>query len=100
MMEVLGSEARCSGFPAARMSVAAEAAMPMQSVRTGALMNCMVSYIDRHAVTTPPGELMCMSIGLVGASASRNNNCAQISEAMVSSICPLTKMIRSRNRRE
>ena len=34
------------------------AAMPMQSVETSGLMNCMVSKIDMPADTLPPGELM------------------------------------------
>ena len=35
-----------------------EAAMPMQMVETSGLMYCMVSYIARPAVTTPPGLLI------------------------------------------
>jgi hypothetical protein len=34
------------------------AAMPMHSVDTSGLMNCMVSKIAMPAVTLPPGELM------------------------------------------
>jgi hypothetical protein len=34
------------------------AAMPMHSVDTSGLMNCMVSKIDMPALTLPPGELM------------------------------------------
>ena len=33
-------------------------AWPMQIVETAGLMYCMVSYIARPAVTTPPGELI------------------------------------------
>jgi hypothetical protein len=34
------------------------AAMPVHSVDTSGLMNCMVSKIAMPAVTLPPGELM------------------------------------------
>jgi hypothetical protein len=34
------------------------AAMPMHSVETSGLTNCIVSKIDRPALTEPPGELM------------------------------------------
>ena len=34
------------------------AAMPMHSVETCGLMNCIVSYTDMPALTEPPGELM------------------------------------------
>ncbi|MNL34189.1 hypothetical protein D3C87_1561490 [compost metagenome] len=58
MIEALGRTARCPASPAARISVAAEAAMPMHSVPTGARMNCIVSYMASADVTTPPGELI------------------------------------------
>ena len=54
----------------------------------------------KPAVTTPPGELMYMSICFLGFSASRNSSWAQTSAAMPSSIGPLTKTIRSRSSRE
>ena len=34
------------------------AAMPKHMVETSGLMNCIVSKIDRPALTDPPGELM------------------------------------------
>ena len=76
------------------------AAWPTQTVETRGLMYCMVSWIARPAVTTPPGELMYMLIGLEGFSLSRNNSWATIREAMLSSIWSVTNTIRSRSRRE
>ena len=51
-------------------------------------------------VTMPPGELMYMEISFSGFSASRKSSCAVISEATRSSIGPVTKTMRSFNRRE
>ena len=62
-------------------------------------MYCIVSWIAMPAVTTPPGELIYMLIGLDGFSLSRNSSCAVISEAMPSSTWPVTNTIRSRSRR-
>jgi hypothetical protein len=60
----------------------------------------MVSWIARPAVTTPPGELMYIEMSFFGFSASRNRSWAVMSEAIWSSIGPVTKMIRSRSSRE
>ena len=57
----------------------------MHTVDTRGLMYCMVSWIAMPAVTTPPGELIYMLIGLDGFSLSRNSNCATISDAILSS---------------
>ncbi len=72
----------------------------MHSVDTGGRMNCIVSYIARPEVTTPPGELMYIEISFFGFSASRNSSCATTSVDMPSSIGPVTKMMRSFSRRE
>ncbi len=86
MIRALGSAIRIPGSPAARRKLPMLAAWPTQTVETRGLMYCMVSWIARPAVTTPPGELMYMLIGLDGFSLSRNSSCATISEAMLSSI--------------
>jgi hypothetical protein len=52
------------------------------------------------AVTTPPGELMYIEMSFEGFSLSRNSSWATMTEAMWSSTSPVTKMIRSRSRRE
>ena len=46
-------------------------------------------------VTTPPGELMYMEISFLGFSDSQYSSCMQIDAATVSSIGPVTKMMRS-----
>ncbi len=63
-------------------------------------MYCIVSYIDRPAVTTPPGLLMYIEISFFGFSASRKSSCATTSVDMPSWIGPETKMIRSLRSRE
>ena len=57
MIRLFGSEKRMPLAPAVRSSDPAEAACPTQSVETGGRMYCMVSYIDRPEVTTPPGAV-------------------------------------------
>jgi hypothetical protein len=54
----LGSAARSPGSPAISRNEPIERAVPMQSVCTGALMYCMVSYMAKPLVTMPPGELI------------------------------------------
>jgi hypothetical protein len=72
----------------------------MQTVETRGRMYFMVSWIAMPAVTTPPGELMYIEMSFDGFSDSRNSSWATITEAMWSSISPVTKMMRSRRRRE
>ena len=72
----------------------------MQTVLTFGRMYCMVSWIARPAVTTPPGELMYMKMSFFGFSDSRKSSWAVISEAIWSSIPPVMKTIRSRSSRE
>jgi hypothetical protein len=58
-------------------------------------MYCMVSYMARPAVTTPPGELMYMYTGLLGCSLSRNRSWAVTRLLMWSVTGPWTHTIRS-----
>ena len=51
-------------------------------------------------VTIPPGEFIYIEISYVGLSASKKSNWAQTTLDTASSIGPITKMIRSFNRRE
>ena len=53
-----GSAKRLPLAPAISRNEPMLAAMPMHSVETSGLMNCIVSKIDRPALTEPPGELM------------------------------------------
>ena len=75
MVEFL-SEYRCPFSPPANNRLPILAAEPIQNVCTGVLIYCIVSYIARPAVTTPPGELMYSLIGRDESSASRNRSCA------------------------
>ena len=75
------------------------AAMPMHSVETSGLMNCMVSKIARPALTLPPGELMYSEMSLSGFSLSRNNICATTRLAVWSLTGPTRKTTRSRSSR-
>ncbi len=52
--QALGSAARSPGSPAIKRNEPMDRAVPTQRVRTGALMNCIVSYIASPLVTTPP----------------------------------------------
>ena len=88
------------GSPAASRKLPIDAAWPMHTVPTLGRIYCMVSWIARPLVTTPPGELMYMKMSFFGFSDSRNSSWAVISEAIWSSTAPVTKMIRSRSRRE
>ena len=54
----LGSVKRIPGAPAARSTAAAEAAWPTHIVDTGARRNCIVSWMAKKAVMSPPGLLM------------------------------------------
>ena len=74
------------------------AAMPMHSVDTSGLMNCIVSYTDRPALTLPPGELMYRKISLSGFSLSRNSICATTTLAVWSLTGPTKKTMRSRSK--
>ena len=74
--------------------------MPMHVVCTGALMNCMVSYMARPADTLPPGELMYRWIGFSGLSASRNSSCAMMMFATSSLIGDPRNTMRSISKRE
>ena len=56
----------CPWSPAANKKAPMLAAMPMHSVETSGLMNCMVSKIDMPALTLPPGELMYSEMSLSG----------------------------------
>ncbi len=96
----LASAARLPGSPAISRNEPIERAVPMHSVCTGDLMNCMVSYMARPLVMTPPGELMYRWIGLPGFSASRNSSCAHTRADTASLTSPLRKMMRSRSSRE
>jgi hypothetical protein len=58
MIRELGSEKRLPGAPAQSSSEPADAAWPMHTVETGERMYCIVSYIAKLEVTTPPGELI------------------------------------------
>ena len=58
MTRELGRQKRLPLAPAASSSEPIEAAMPMQTVDTSERMYCIVSYIARPEVTTPPGELI------------------------------------------
>ena len=58
MIRLFGRAKRLPLAPAVSSSEPIDAAWPMQSVLTGRRMYCMVSYIARPAVTTPPGLLM------------------------------------------
>ncbi len=100
MIRLLASATRMPGSPAASRKLPIEAAWPMHTVPTLGRIYCMVSWIARPAVTTPPGELMYIEMSFFGFSASRNNSWAVMSEAIWSSIAPVTKMIRSRSSRE
>jgi hypothetical protein len=66
MMRELGSAKRLPLAPAASRKAPMLAAIPMQSVDTSGLMNCIVSKIDRPALTEPPGELMYSEMSLSG----------------------------------
>ena len=72
----------------------------MQTVLTLGRMYCIVSWIARPAVTTPPGELMYMKMSFFGFSDSRKSSWAVISEAIWSSIGPVMNTIRSLSSRE
>ncbi|MCY1381484.1 hypothetical protein D9M69_693950 [compost metagenome] len=99
-MLALASAQRSPGSPAMRRNDPIERAVPMHRVCTGAVMYCMVSYMARPLVMTPPGELMYRWIGFVGFSDSRNSNCAQTSADTASLTSPFRKMMRSRSSRE
>ena len=71
------------------------AACPTQRVLISGFTNCMVSYIAKPAVTNPPGELMYIKISLSGACDSKNNNCADTTEATLSFIPPVKNIILS-----
>src|ERR1051325_5247456 len=58
----------------------------MQTVATFGRMYCMVSWIARPAVTTPPGELMYMKMSFFGFSDSRKSSWAVTRLAMGSSL--------------
>ena len=58
MILELGSAKRFALLSCSQQEGPMEAAMPMHSVDTLGLMNCMVSKIDIPALTLPPGELM------------------------------------------
>ena len=58
MMREFGSAKRLPLAPAAIRNAPMLAAMPMHSVETSGLMNCIVSKTDSPALTEPPGELM------------------------------------------
>ena len=75
------------------------AAMPMHSVETSGLMNCIVSKIDMPALTLPPGELMYRKMSLSGFSLSRNSICATTRLAVWSFTGPTRNTMRSRSRR-
>ena len=58
MMREFGSAKRLPLAPAASRKAPMLAARPMHSVDTSGLTNCIVSKIDKPALTLPPGELM------------------------------------------
>ena len=66
MMRELGNAPRLPLAPAIKRKEPMLAAMPMHSVDTSGLMNCMVSKIDSPALTLPPGELMYRKMSLSG----------------------------------
>jgi len=72
----------------------------MHTVPTLGRMYCMVSWIARPAVTTPPGELMYMKMSFFGFSDSRKSSWAVMSEAIWSSTVPVMNTMRSRSSRE
>ena len=86
--------------PAIASNDPAEEAWPITSVEISHFTNCMVSYIAKPAVTNPPGELMYIKISLSGACDSKNNNCADTTEATLSFIPPVKNIILSFKRRE
>ncbi len=100
MIRLLVSAMRMPGSPAQSRKLPIDAAWPMQTVLTLGRMYCIVSWIARPAVTTPPGELMYMKMSFFGFSDSRKSSWAVISEAIWSSTGPVTKTIRSRSSRE
>src|SRR5580658_8364123 len=100
MIREFGNENSISFAPAHNSSDPADAACPVHKVDTGGRMNCIVSYIARPDVTTPPGELMYIEISFFGFSASRNRSWATTRVDMPSSIGPVTKMMRSFKSRE
>ena len=100
MIRLLVSATRIPGSPAASRKLPIDAAWPMHTVLTFGRMYCIVSWIARPAVTTPPGELMYMKMSFFGFSDSRKSNWAVTGEAIWSSIAPVMKTIRSRSSRE
>src|SRR5579864_5018365 len=100
MIRELGSENRLPGAPAQSSSEPAEAAWPMHTVETGERIYCIVSYIAKLEVTTPPGELIYKAMSLLGFSASRKRSWAQMRLATASWIGPTRKIIRSLSSRE
>ena len=53
-----GRQKRFPFAPAVNKNAPMLAACPTHKVETSGLMNCIVSYIARPAVTEPPGELI------------------------------------------
>ncbi len=100
MIRLLVSATRMPGSPAASRKLPIDAAWPMHTVLILGRIYCIVSWIARPAVTTPPGELMYMKMSFFGFSNSRKSNWAVISEAIWSSIAPVMNTIRSRSSRE
>jgi hypothetical protein len=100
MMRALVSATRRPGSPDASRKLPIDAAWPMQTVPTRGRIYCMVSWIAMPAVTTPPGELMYIQMSFFGFSDSRKSSWAVMTEAIWSSTPPVTKMMRSRSRRE
>src|SRR5699024_631432 len=97
---LFGRATRFPFSPAANRNAPIEAAMPVQIVDTSDLMNCIVSKIVMLAVLDPPGDVMEIEIYLFESSASRNNNCATMELATLSSMALPNMIIRSFNRRE
>jgi len=77
------------GVPAARSKDPIELACPRTMVDTGAVMYCMVSYIERPADTEPPGELMYMEMG-ASLSLSKNRR-----EAVMVAACKRMSVLSS-----